>query len=148
MFPASVEQVTLTRTKQGQQKSRPKFLPGQNTPLDPNEVEANVGVGGPILDFGREGAVRLDNAKGLWQWDWIKTENGSRNVLEIGQNVLLYPRNRSIDPEVASLPSAKLADAAVSFITRSILYQADEDRSTTFAHYLTSRNTRLSRTSS
>lgn len=116
MFPSSVEQVTLTRTKQGQQKTRPKFLPGYDTPLDPTEPEANVGVGGPVLDFGRDGAVRLDNPKGLWGWDWIKREETSGSVVQTGEGVLLYPRNRSLDPEVASLPPTKIANSAVSSI--------------------------------
>lgn len=120
MFPASVEQVTLTRTKQGQQKVRPKFLPGQETPLDPNEPVANVGVGGPILDFGREGAVRLDNTKGLWAWDWIKREGGPGSALQSGEGVLLYPRNRSTEPEVSLLPPTKIANAAVSFFVQEI----------------------------
>lgn len=119
MFPASVEQVTLTRTTQGQQKVRPKFIPGLNTPLDPNEPDPDVGVGGPVLDFGRDGAVRLDNAKGLWRWDWIKREEVSRETLQTGDGVLLYPRNRSLDPDVTSL-SAKIADAAVSRLWMSI----------------------------
>lgn len=114
MFPSSVEQVTLTRTKQGQQKTRPKFLPGHDTPLDPNEPEADVGVGGAILDIGRDGAARLDNAKGLWGWDWIKRIESSGSMIQTGEGVLLYPRNRSLDPEVTSLPPTKIANAAVS----------------------------------
>lgn len=115
MFPASVEQVTLTRTKQGQQKARPKYLPGQDAPLDPNEPEANVGVGGPILDFGREGAAKLDNSKGLWKWDWIKKQENSGKVIKTSEGVVLHPRNRSLEPELNSLPATKKANAAVSF---------------------------------
>lgn len=148
MFPASVEQVTLTRTKQGQQKVRPKFLPGHIAPLDPNEPEANVGVGGPILDFGREGAVRLDNTKGVWKWDWIKNQESSGSVVETGEGAVLYPRNRSLEPEVASLPPTKIANAAVSSHNLDLQIGADGGRSTTFGHYLMYRNMPPYRTSS
>ena len=72
------------------------------------------------MDFGRDGAVRLDNAKSLWRWDWIKKEEVSRATLDTGDGVLLYPRNRPLDPDVTSLPSAKIADAAVSRLWISI----------------------------
>ncbi len=77
-FPASVNHIHLTRSKAGQLKPRKRLLPGEIELPNPHEPEAAVGVGGPVLDFGRLGAVRLDkegkSGRCRWRWSWISEE--------------------------------------------------------------------------
>lgn len=113
-YPSSVERVILTGPKQGQQKVRPKFLPGSDVALDPDEPETGVGVGGPILDFGKDGSVTLDRSKGLWGWKWIKGESLDDRTLRTGRGVLLYPATRSVEAGSSDVKAAQVAEAAVS----------------------------------
>lgn len=77
-FPASVNEVQLTRSKGGQQKARRRLLPGEDELPDPNEPSAAIGIGGPVLDFGRLGGAKLErtvkNGRGRWGWTWISEE--------------------------------------------------------------------------
>jgi len=74
-FPASVEHLPLVRRRRGNLKPRRRLLAGEDELPDPDEPPANVGVGGPVLDWGRDGAVRLERVGKGWGWRWIGQEN-------------------------------------------------------------------------
>jgi hypothetical protein len=111
-YPASVEQVTSSRLRQKQAKIRRPPAEGDEVQYD-DEVDVGVGIGGPILDFGREGGVRLESGKGGWKWTWAN-QKGNENSLIAAEGVLLYPGCRSKDAEMDDVPASKIADSAVS----------------------------------
>ncbi len=77
-FPASVNQVQLIRSRAGQPRPRRRLLPGEDELPDPFEPSAAIGIGGPVLDFGRLGGARLDKdvrrGRSKWRWSWIGEE--------------------------------------------------------------------------
>ena len=85
-FPASVNGIQLTRHKAGQSKPRRRLRPGEDILPDPNEPSSALGVGGPVLDFGRLGGARLEKdvrkGRSQWGWSWILEErSGEWKVL-------------------------------------------------------------------
>ena len=115
-FPSSVEHVRLTRPRPGGQFKYRYDEPGAAGPSDSNDHEAGLGLGGPVLDFGRDGGARLRKDRDTWKWEWIKQETALHDtqILRTSKPVLQYPPNRSADPDIQSLPTGKLAEAAVS----------------------------------
>jgi hypothetical protein len=111
-YPASVEQVTSSRLRQKQAKIRRPRVEGDEAQYD-DEVDVGVGIGGPILDFGREGGVRLESGKGGWKWTWVN-QKGNEDSLIGAEGVLLYPGCRNKDVELDDVPASKIADSAVS----------------------------------
>jgi hypothetical protein len=111
-YPASVEQVTSSRLRQKQAKIRRPQAEGDEAQYD-DEVDVGVGIGGPILDFGREGGVRLESGKGGWKWTWVN-QKGNEDSLIASEGVLLYPGCRDRDVELDDVPASKIADSAVS----------------------------------
>jgi len=111
-YPASVEQVTSSRLRQKQSKSRRRQLEGDEIQYD-DDLDVGVGLGGPVLDFGREGGVKLESDKGGWKWTWLKQE-GNKDLLTAAEGVLLYPACRVPDVDLADVPASKVADSAVS----------------------------------
>jgi len=113
-YPASVEQVTSSRLRQKQAKSRPPAIEPYDVRND-DDTDVGVGIGGPVLDFGREGGVRLEAGHKGWKWTWLKQE-GSNNVLTAADGVLLYPACRTPNVELEDVPTSKVADSAVSIL--------------------------------
>jgi hypothetical protein len=112
-YPASVEQVISSSLRQKQSRTRRQFLPdGQDLP-DINDVDIGVGLGGPTLDFGREGGVRLETERGHWKWTWVKSK-GNDNSLKAAEGVLLYPACRMPDVDLEDVPASNVVDSAVS----------------------------------
>jgi hypothetical protein len=112
-YPASVEQVTSSRLRQKQAKIRRPQVEGDEAQFN-DDVDVGVGIGGPILDFGREGGVRLESGKGGWKWTWVN-QKGNEDSLIGAEGVLLYPGCRNKDDELDDVPASKIADSAVSF---------------------------------
>ena len=111
-YPASVEQVTSSRLRQKQEKNRRPQADGDEAQYD-DEVDVGVGLGGPILDFGREGGVKLESGGGGWKWTWVN-QKGNGDSLIAAEGVLLYPGCRNKDDELDDVPASKIADSAVS----------------------------------
>jgi len=111
-YPASVEQVTSSRLRQKQEKIRRPQADGDEAQYD-DEVDVGVGLGGPILDFGREGGVKLESGGGGWKWTWVN-QKGNGDSLIAAEGVLLYPGCRNKDDELDDVPASKIADSAVS----------------------------------
>ena len=111
-YPASVEQVTSSRLRQKQAKFRRPPAEGGDVQYD-DDVDVGVGIGGPILDFGREGGVRLESGKGGWKWTWVN-QKGNEDSLIAAEGVLLYPGCRNEDVNLDDVPASKIADSAVS----------------------------------
>ena len=80
-----------------------------------DDVDVGVGIGGPILDFGREGGVRLESGKGGWKWTWVN-QKGNEDSLIAAEGVLLYPGCRNEDVNLDDVPASKIADSAVSLL--------------------------------
>jgi hypothetical protein len=78
-YPPSVERLPLARRRGGQSKSRKKLLPGEESLPDPTDTKPDVGIGGPILDFGRPGGVRLERKRHGWDWSWLAEEIEGRS---------------------------------------------------------------------
>lgn len=66
-FPASVNQLGQTRKR----VRKPRFPRSRSPDGVVNDVSSGIGVGGPSLDFGRDGSARLVRERGKWKWDWI-----------------------------------------------------------------------------
>jgi hypothetical protein len=113
-YPASVEQVTSSRLRQKQSKSRRRQLEEDDIPYN-DDVDVGVGLGGPVLDFGREGAVKLDSGNGGWKWTWLN-QKGKEDLLTSIEGVLLYPACRTPDVDLEDIPASKVADSAVSLL--------------------------------
>ena len=111
-YPASVEQVTSSRLRQKQAKIRRPQAEGDDVQYD-DDVDVGVGIGGPILDFGREGGVRLESGKGGWKWTWV-SQKGNEDSLIAAEGVLLHPGCRNEDINLDDVPASKIADSAVS----------------------------------
>jgi hypothetical protein len=114
-YPASVEQVTSSRLRQKQAKIRRPQAEGDEAQYD-DDVDVGVGIGGPILDFGREGGVKLKSGKGGWKWTWVN-QKGNEDSLIAAEGVLLYPGCRNTDVDLDDVPAPKIADSAVSLTT-------------------------------
>jgi len=113
-FPASVEQVTPSRLRQKQAKNRRPQAEEDEAQYD-DEVDVGVGIGGPVLDFGREGGVRLESGRGGWKWTWVN-QKGNEDSLIAAEGVLLYPGCRNQDMDLDDVPASKIADSAVSSV--------------------------------
>lgn len=111
-YPASVEQVTSSRLRQKQAKVRQPLTEGDEVQYD-DDVDVGVGVGGPILDFGREGGVKLESGNNGWKWTWLN-QKGNGDLLSAAEEVLLYPGCRVMDEGLEDIPASKIADSAVS----------------------------------
>lgn len=116
-FPASVEQVRLTRPRPGGRFKSRDGIGGDGLP-DLHDSEAGLGLGGPVLDSGKDGSARLIKSNGSWKWEGIKHEHRTGPRIRTSERVLQYPANRSLDPDVRDLPTTKVADAAVSITIR------------------------------
>jgi hypothetical protein len=114
-YPASVEQVTSSRLRQKQAKIRRPQAEGDEAQYD-DDVDVGVGIGGPILDFGRQGGVKLESGKGGWKWSWVN-QKGNEDSLIAAEGVLLYPGCRNTDVDLDHVPASKIADSAVSLKT-------------------------------
>jgi hypothetical protein len=134
-FPASVEQVTSSRLRRKPTRQRSRLLPWEDQLPEAGEEDARTGVGGPVLDIGREGGATLDKVKGRWGWKWLKQE-GRGPSLKVDEGVLLYPACRTPDLDLASVPSSKVADSAVSTAYNEET-RTNHDRSTTYGRYRT-----------
>lgn len=107
-FPATVNQLGSTR-----RRTRTSQVQGGGSEGD--EVASEVGVGGPILDFGRPGGVRLNQEKGKWRWIWATEERQGEfriialsmmmligTVLKIvaeSEGTLLFPPTKRVPPK-------------------------------------------------
>lgn len=111
-YPASVEQVTSSRLRQKQAKIRLPLVEGDEARYD-DDVDVGVGIGGPILDYGREGGVRLETGKGGWKWTWVNQKRNEDSLIG-AEGVLLYPGCRKKDVDLGDVPASKIADSAVS----------------------------------
>lgn len=80
-YPSSVELLVLARRKGGQSKLRKKLLPGEDELPDPKEPKPEVGLGGPVLDFGKDGGVKLERHSNRWEWRWLSEERRGRSSL-------------------------------------------------------------------
>lgn len=78
-FPSSVEPLTLARRRGGQSKPRKRLLPGEDVLPDPTDPKPEVGLGGPVLDFGRDGGVKLERHRNRWEWSWLSEECSGRS---------------------------------------------------------------------
>jgi hypothetical protein len=144
-YSASVEQVTSSRLRQKQAKIRRPQVEGDKAQYD-DDIDVGVGIGGPIIDFGREGGVRLESGKGGWKWTWVN-QKGNEDSLIAAEGVLLYPGCRNKDVELGDVPASKIADSAVSATgIREWGREADLTRSTMSAHCLMCRSMPPSRT--
>ncbi|ORY30819.1 hypothetical protein BCR39DRAFT_587775 [Naematelia encephala] len=115
-FPASVSKVTLTKPRQGQPLPRRRLLPGEDELPDPHEPSAEVGIGGPSLDFGRDGGVRLDKYRGRWGWTWL-AGNDERIKLESGKEMtMIFPPTRIPDVEVPAMPLNTMMKSAEDYL--------------------------------
>lgn len=134
-FPPSVERIVLPRPKAGNPRPRTKLLREEEELPDPHEPGSNVGVGGPTLDFGRDGGVTLERERGRWAWRWaMGTHNGEwvvgryvtglGNVTGLthgtdlrlapsGEHQLLFPPTRSTESPKPPLPMNVLLASAV-----------------------------------
>lgn len=110
-YPASVEQVTSSRLRQKQAKIR-RPLTDDNDIHHDDDVDVGVGTGGPILDFGREGGVKLETGNEGWKWTWVN-QKGNEDSLRAAEGVLLYPGCRTLDVKLDEVPATKMADSAV-----------------------------------
>jgi hypothetical protein len=145
-YPASVEQVTSSRLRQKQAKVR-QISAEWDGPQYEDDIDVGVGLGGPILDFGREGGVKLEAGSGGWKWTWAN-QKGNEDLLTAAEGVLLYPGCRTLDVDLEDVSAAKIADSAVSSIRNyCVRKSADLYRSTMYAPCPMCRNMLLSRTS-
>lgn len=111
-YPNSVEQVTSSRLRQKQAKLRRPPQVERDVPYE-DDVDVGVGVGGPILDFGREGGVRLEEGGRGWKWTWVN-QKGNDVSMATAEGVLLYPGCRAASVDLDEVPASRIADSAVS----------------------------------
>jgi len=74
--PASVNQILLPRARAKRQGPRRRLRVGEERldDGDTNEPGIGIGVGGTVLDFGKDGGVGLERKKGNWNWVWAEDE--------------------------------------------------------------------------
>jgi hypothetical protein len=134
-FPPSVERIVLPRPKSGNPRPRTKLLPGEEELPNPHEPGSHVGVGGPSLDFGRDGGVTLERERGRWAWRWAMGSHNGESLVDgyttsvcgitglthcadlklvpSGEHQLLFPPTHSPEPPRPSLPVNVLLASAV-----------------------------------
>lgn len=76
-FPASVEHLNLISRKGG---ARKRLQPGEVELSNSGDRNVPIGVGGPVLDHGRPGGVKLERAGRRWGWQWA-AENRTGEAL-------------------------------------------------------------------
>lgn len=93
-YPASVTQIHHTRLRAGQPRPRRRLILGEDELPDPHDLDPAVGIGGPLLDFGRLGGARLSRVvKGnrmQWGWSWIASEESRASDLVFGLPLTLF----------------------------------------------------------
>lgn len=89
-FPPSVNHLILPRTKgrnNNIHNNRTEYSEDNQFQDDIEEQERDqvddaVGVGGPIVEFGRQGGVCLQRKRGAWGWLWsVEDRQGKSQTL-------------------------------------------------------------------
>lgn len=76
-FPPSVNHLVLPRTKRRNYNTRNNQTEysednqfQDDVEEERDQVDDAVGVGGPTVEFGRQGGVSLQRKRGSWGWMW------------------------------------------------------------------------------
>ncbi|WWC85515.1 uncharacterized protein L201_000379 [Kwoniella dendrophila CBS 6074] len=120
-FPSSVEHLPLPRSRRhGRRKDKyqDEFDYGipQHIEEKTVEVRSEVGVGGPILDFGRSGGVTLEKGKKGWNWVWASEDRKDLRYVAGDSAVCLFPATRSLEKQLRDVPLKDQLDASAKHI--------------------------------
>ncbi|ORX34919.1 hypothetical protein BD324DRAFT_104438 [Kockovaella imperatae] len=110
-FPASVHTVHLTRARGGRPRKEGSGIDNGS------QDQYDLGPGGPVLDFGRDGGARLIQQGKRWRWVWANEPDGE-DKLELKEDAkLLYPGTRLLDPPAP--PHQIVLDSARQYLEKT-----------------------------
>nr|XP_018266353.1 uncharacterized protein I303_00328 [Kwoniella dejecticola CBS 10117]OBR88511.1 hypothetical protein I303_00328 [Kwoniella dejecticola CBS 10117] len=120
-FPSSVEHLPLPRSKRHSRRSRRDpdgdIVQQSHVNQEQNQAtSAEVGLGGPVLDFGRNGGAVLERNKNGWEWTWANENRKDLRYVASEEAVCLFPPTRSVDEPAPRTSPADLIDSSTKYI--------------------------------